>query len=198
MRKKILVPGVLAVFPFLFAGCSLTDSGSALLNTASVKFSEGSPPVDGQDVSYSGSLFGTPSLDKFALTLVFHVKADNSRNTGRASFGSDAVKPVLNFRIDSRQSDPIAAPIPAFSVPAGVVQDLQFPVAIPLTLIDKAVIRKIIAGDPIPYFLTGTIQFQLFEGTALKGSGESDIDLASGEISTRPSGSVVSLLSGLL
>jgi hypothetical protein len=174
------------------------DSGSEMLNAASVKFSEGSPAVDGQTVAYSGSLLSTPSLDKFRFKMVFHVKADNSKNTGKAAFGSDALKPILNVYINSKGSEPISTPIPAFSIEGGAVQDLEFPIEIPLTLIDPAMARKIVNGDPIPYFLKASLQFDLLEGTALKGKGLSELDLASGEISTRPSSSVMEPLSKLL
>lgn len=193
------LPAVLLVsLAFLLGACSLLESGSEMLNVAKVEFSEGSPAVDGQNVTYSGSLLSTPSLDKFHFRMVFHVKADNSKNTGKAVFGSDAVKPILNFRINSKTGAPISTPIPSFSIEGGAVQDLDFPIEIPLTLIDRAMARKIINGDPIPYFLSGTLNFELLEGTALKGAGKSELDLTSGEISTRPSGSVTSLLSGLL
>jgi hypothetical protein len=182
----------------LFPACNLKDADSGLLNAARVDFSAGSPAVDGQTVTYSGGLLTTPSLDKFQLRMVFHVKADNSRNSGKAVFGTDAVQPVLNFRILSKANAPVAAPIPSFSIAGGAVEDLEFPVAIPLALLDKSVVRRIVDGEPIPYFLSGALQFELLEGTVLKGTGKSELDLTSGEIATRPSGTVVDLLSGLL
>lgn len=188
----------LLVAALFLGGCELLDSGSGLLNVFNVKFSEGSPSVDGQNVTYSGSILETPALEKFKFKMVFHVKADNSGNQESAAFGSDQVKPILNFRINSKSGAPIVTPIPAFSVAGGKVVDLAFPIEIPLTVIDKALARKIINGDPVPYFLSGTLKFELLEGTTLKGSGASELDLTSGEISTRPSGSVTSLLSGLL
>lgn len=178
--------------------CDLLDSGSGMLNVTRVSFSEGSPAVDGQNVTYSGGLTSVPSLDKFHMKMVFHVKADNSKNTGKAVFGSDAIKPILNFRINSKSATPISTPIPSFSVAGGAVTDLAFPIEVPLSVIDKASIRKIINGDPLPYFLSGTLQFELLEGADLKGAGQSELDLTSGEISTRPSGSVTGLLNGLL
>jgi hypothetical protein len=60
------------------------------------------------------------------------------------------------------------------------------------------VARKIIDGDPIPYFLSGTLSYEVLQGTTLEGAGKTEVDLTSGEISTRPSGSVTTLLSGLL
>ena len=178
--------------------CSPLDSNTDLFNVASVKFSEGSPAADGQTITYSGGLLETPSLDKFRFKIVFHVKADNSQNANRAAFGSEALKPVLNVRINSKGNTPVSTTVAPFSVEGGKVGDLQFPIEIPIALIDRALVRKIINGDPVPYFLSGSVQFNLLDGTSLKGSGKSELDLTSGEISTRPSSSVTALLSGLL
>lgn len=195
-RPLALAASCLSVF--LLSACNLKDADTDMLNTARVDFSAGSPAVDGQNVTYSGGVLSTPSLDKFQLKMVFHVKADNSRNSGRAVFGSDALKPILNFRMVSKSSTPLTTTIPSFSVAAGAVEDLEFPVAIPLVLIDRAVARRIVDGDPIPYFLSGALQFELLEGSVPKGTGKSELDLTSGEIETRPSGTVVNLLSELL
>jgi hypothetical protein len=130
--------------------------------------------------------------------MVFHVKADNSANDGKASFGSSKLKPVLGFRIGSKSNVPITTTLEPFSIDAKTVANLDFPIEIPLTALDRAMARKIVNGDPIPYFLSGTLKFDLLDGVTGKGSGAAELDLASGEISTRPSSSVTSLLSGLL
>ena len=198
MRTKHLLLMAFTAMSFLLASCSLTDATGDMLNVFSVKFSEASPAVDGQNVTYSGGILETPSLDKFRFKMVFHVKADNSKNSGKAVFGSDAVKPVLNFRINSKSAVPLSTPVPAFTVAGGAIADLAFPIEVPATVIDRAVLRKIVNGDPLPYFLSGTVKFDLLEGTTLKGSGASELDLTSGEISTRPSSAVTELLKGLL
>jgi hypothetical protein len=183
--------------PLALAGCSLTDATNAI-NILSVKFSEGSPAVTGQTVTYSGGLTDAPTLDKFRFKMTFHVKADNSANDYKAGFGSSALKPILSFRINSKSATPVTTTIEPFTVEAKTISSLDFPIEIPIASLDKAMVKKIINGDPIPYFLSGTIKFDLLDGTTNKGSGTSDLDLASGEISTRPSGSVTALLSGLL
>lgn len=197
MRKHQFALSLSAGLALLLGGCSLVDSANEALNVASVKFSEGSPAVDGQNIDYTGSLL-TPSLEKFKLVMVFHVKADNSANSGKAAFGTDALKPILNLRINSRSGTPISTPIPAFSVEGGAIATLDFPIEVPVTAIDNATARRIVNGDPIPYFLTGSLKFDLLDGTTLKGTGTSEVNLASGEISTRPSSSVKSALSALL
>lgn len=181
----------------VLGGCNLLDSANNAINVASVKFSEGSPAVDGQDIVATGSPL-SPSLDNFKLKMVFHVKADNSANSGKAAFGSDALQPILNLRINSRSSTPIAAPIPAFSVDGGAITTLDFPIEVPVSVIDNATLHRIVNGDPIPYFLGGTLKFDLLDGTTLKGTGSSTLDLAAGEISTRPSSSVQKAISALL
>ena len=198
MRSKILSTTAVLTASLFLGSCSIPDSADDLLNVFSVKFSEGSPPVDGQTVVYSGSAFETPSLDKFRFKMVFHVKADNSGNSFKAGFGTALVKPVLNFRINAKSNAPISTPIEPFFVEAGQVGDLAFPIEIPITAIDRVLARKIVNGDPIPYFLSGSVKFDLLEGTSIKGSGKSELDLTSGAISTRPPSSVVGLLTPLL
>lgn len=198
MRIKHVSLAALLASSLLLASCSLMDSAGDLFNVFSVEFSEGSPAMDGQTIVYSGGPFETPSLDKFKFKMVFHVKADNSKNSYKAGFGSQAAKPILKFRINSKASEPISTTIEPFSVAGGKIENLDFPIEVPLTLIDRAMIRKIIDGDPIPYFLSGAIRFDLLEGTSIKGSSSSELDLTSGAVSTRPNGPVVDLLSGLL
>jgi hypothetical protein len=197
MRARILAVALGMGVMGLMASCNLNET----LNVFNVKFSEGSPAVDGQTITYSpssSSLLHVPEMADFKFQMVFHVKADNSGNTGKASFGSSVVKPVLNFRVNAKTNDPISTTIEPFSVAGGEVGSLDFPIEIPITSLDRTILQKIIDGDPIPYFLSGSIKFELLEGTSISGSGTSELDLASGDISTRPSGTVTSLLSGLL
>jgi hypothetical protein len=197
MRVHHFAWSLLAVLPVFPIACDPLGAASGAINTASVKFSEGSPAVDGQTIAYSGSTL-SPSLDKFKFKMTFHVKADNSGNSGKAAFGSDAVHPIVELHVNSRSALPIQTPIPSFSIAGGAVETLDFLIEVPLTALDKATARKIANGDAIPYFLTGTLKFDVLEGTTLKGAGVADLDLASGEIETRPSGQVTTLLAGLL
>ncbi len=187
----------LAALAFLPIACDPLDAASKGINVASVKFSEGSPAVTRQTIAYTGSAL-SPSLDKFKFMMTFHVKADNSANSGKAAFGTDVLHPIVELHVNTRSALPIQTDIPSFSIAGGAVDTLDFPIEIPLTALDKATAKKIVNGDPIPYFLTGTLKFDLLDGTTLKGTGVADLDLASGEIETRPSGQVVTLLSGLL
>jgi hypothetical protein len=197
MRIHHFAWSVLALLPVFPIACDPLDAASGAINVASVKFSEGSPAVDGQTIAYSGSAL-SPSLDKFKFRMTFHVKADNSGNSGKAAFGSDAVHPIVELHVNSRSALPVQTPIPSFSIEGGAVENLDFQIEVPLTALDKDTARKIVHGDAIPYFLTGTLKFDVLDGTTLKGASAAHLDLASGEIETRPSGEVTGLLSGLL
>jgi len=197
MRLHQFALSLLAGMPLWLGGCNLADSANNAINVASVKFSEDSPAVDGQDMVVSGNSL-PPGLGNFKLKMVFHVKADNTANSGKAEFGSDAIQPILKLHVNSRSSASIDAPIPAFSVPPGDIVTLDFPIEVPVSSIDKGTLRKIVNGEPIPYFLSGTLKFNLMDDTVLKGTGSSTLELASGEIATRPSSSVQKAISALL
>jgi len=197
MRIHQFALSLFAGLPLVLGACSLADTAKEAANAASVEFSEGSPAVDGQNIEYPGSLL-SPSLEKFKLVMVFHVKADNSKNSGKASFGSDKIKPILNLFINSRSNHPITTTIPAFSVDGGAVTTLDFPIEVPVSSIDGPTARRIVNGEAIPYFLAGTLDFELLDGSILKGTGSSKLDLASGEISTRPSTTVKEILLKML
>lgn len=194
----------LVALPLLLGSCSLDSISSSIDNTlavASVSFSSASPAYTGPDISYNAQGL-IPHLSYFSLVMTFHVKADNTNNTHRAAFGSQSVKPVLKFRINSINADPIDATIPSFSIPGGQDTTLDFPVTVPLSSIaDTAILRKIVAGDSIPYFLSGSISFDLQDvsGGIISGSaGTSDVELATGAIPTRPSSGILSVLKPLL
>ncbi|HXP90057.1 MAG TPA: LEA type 2 family protein [Fibrobacteria bacterium] len=189
MRRLLSLLTVL-VFPLVLSSC---DSLTQALNVVNVKFTPATPVYTGPDISYTGGLI--PHLSDFQLVMTFHVNADNTQNSQRAAFGSPEVPISLNFYVLSLNSTPIQAPIPSFSVAGGADTTLDFPVSIPLSdIANNSVLQEIVAGDSIPYFLTGTIGFSI-PGI---GSGSSTVDLATGGIPTRPSGSVVTLLSGLI
>jgi hypothetical protein len=56
MRSKTLSLTALLTASLFLVSCSLMDSADGLLNVFNVKFSEGSPAVDGQTIVYSGSV----------------------------------------------------------------------------------------------------------------------------------------------
>lgn len=196
LRRRILTTAFVLLGSAMLSSCDLFDSVSAALNVFGVSFSEDTPAVDGYKVTYSGGVI--PHLSDFALGMTFHVKADNTQNANRAAFGSDAVKPVLNFYINSKSNPPISTSVDAFSVEGGQVGHLNFPLSIPFSLISTDLAKKIVNCDSIPYYLSGTVTFNLMSGSTVAGSGTANIDLTSGKLSTCPSGSMFSALASLV
>ena len=205
----------LLALPLVLGACSITDSISQQLNTLNVKFSSA-------DTASSGPSVGGPSITQATLELApsylggggesisqvegeyylvdtFFVNADNSGNSQAARFGTSSLKPVLLFRINDPNGTPIADTIPSFSIPANQVTRLSFPVKVPLTSIPPAVLDTIIAGHGIPFYLSGTINFDLVTPAGdIQASSQSELQLASGTIPTRPGSVNLSTLATLL
>lgn len=200
MRSRILATVFALGATGILASCDLGESIQEVLNVASVSFSSADPAYDGPRIggpswAVSALALATPTrlggktkeqvLGDYYLDLTFKVKADNSKNSQKASFGQ-TVRPVLKLRMNSKDdANPVESTMEPFSVEAGKVGALEFPVRIPITKIDRTTLGKILDGDDIPYFLSGTLNFNLLEGTTIKGSGKSEIDLATGAIPTR-------------
>lgn len=210
MRSRILATVFALGATGILASCDLGESIQEVLNVASVSFSSADPAYDGPRIggpnwatsffNYTvGGMTGKQVLGEYYLDLTFKVKADNSKNSQKASFGQ-TVRPVLKLRMNSKDdANPVESTMEPFSVEAGKVGALEFPVRIPLSEIDDITLGKILDGDDIPYFLSGTLNFNLLEGTTIKGSGKSEIDLATGAIPTRPEGDLdLSQLGSLL
>lgn len=196
MRSRILATVFALGATGILASCDLGESIQEVFNVASVSFSSADPAYDGPRIggpSWSTSFFNytlggmtkNQVLGQYHLDLTFKVKADNSKNTQKASFGQ-TVRPLLRLRMnDKNATSYVESEMAPFSVEGGQVGALEFPVRIPLTQIDRTTLGKILDGDDIPYFLSGTLNFNLLEGTTIKGSGKSEIDLATGAIPTR-------------
>lgn len=203
MKKSIL--GLLAL-PLVLAGCNLSET----MNIFKLGFSSNGydgPTINGPSLARvgvmlmpkGGSVLGikveggdglTPTqiLDSFKLGITFKVKADNSGNSERAAFGTDLVKPKLQFHLMDKSSAPIDVEFKPFSVDGGKVMDLTFPIELPLTTITSPAMRKkLLNGDAVPYFLTGVLAFDLksLDGVS-KGVDQVSLDLATDSIPTRP------------
>lgn len=203
MRARILAASLALGAMGLLASCDLENTLNETFNVFKVKFSSADPAYAGPTVggpSWANSLVqlalpvsmgGSTAqqiMGQYHLDLTFRVQADNSGNTQRASFGQ-TVRPVLNLRINDKASaDPISTEMAPFSIEGGQRGFLEFPVQIPLTKIDQTTLKAILNGTDIPYFLSGTLNFELLEGLQVKGSGQSEIDLATGAIPTRSTG----------
>ena len=211
MSRRHLAIASACILPALLGSCSLLDSASQYLNIVDVKFSEenpasSGPSIGGPDVNdavdqattdilptlvggkgWSLSRTKDTLLGEYYLTDTFFVKGDNTGNTDTARFGTSLAKPVLLFRIGSRDAKPDSVTIEPFVVPGGQTADLKFPLSIPLTSVPSSVLDSIASGDSIPYYLTGTVKFELrTPAGTISGSSQSEIDLASGKIPTRP------------
>jgi hypothetical protein len=188
----------LSVLPLVLGACSITDSINDTIAVASVKFSSDDPAYTGPTISGPSTAQAVIDyalhdasyvLGEYNLVLTFHVKADNRGNSHKASFGQ-TVKPDLNFYISSKSpSNLIKSTMDPFSVEAGQVGSLDFPVKVPLTAVNRTILKQIAAGDSIPYFLTGSITFDFLDATGgllTSNAGSAEIDLATGKIPTRP------------
>jgi len=191
---------VLVAVPLLLASC---DALTETANVLKVKFSSADPGYTGPDIqgpspaalvlklalpTYAGGITKDQALGQYSLVFTFHVVADNRGNSGKASFSND-LQPQLNFYLNSKSNNAITATIAPFEIDSGAVKNMDFPVSIPLDAIDRTVLRQILNGDPIPYFLTGTLNFHLMQGVTILGKGFAEVDLATGAIPTRPSSS---------
>ncbi|HQF53954.1 MAG TPA: hypothetical protein PK208_02420 [Fibrobacteria bacterium] len=202
MRSRILATVFALGATGILASCDLGESIQEVFNVASVSFSSADPAYDGPRIggpswgvtgaAILAQKMGLPDgkttdqiMGEYYLDLTFKVNADNSKNTQKASFGQ-TVRPLLRLRMnDKNATSYVESEMAPFSVEGGQVGALEFPVRIPLTQIDRTTLGKILDGDDIPYFLSGTLNFNLLEGTTIKGSGKSEIDLATGAIPTR-------------
>lgn len=200
MRSRILSVALAIGSVGLFSSCDLGQTINEFFTVFSVSFS--SAGTDGPTIggpswvvaavqwatpNYLGGLSATEVLDQYHLDMTFHVKADNSKNSQKAAFGQ-TVQPVLNLYLNSTSTKPISTTMKPFSVDGGKVGSLDFPVQIPLTKIDRTILGQIFNGDAIPYILKGTLNFDLLEGLSIKGSGSSEVELATGAIPTRATG----------
>ncbi|HNY30918.1 MAG TPA: hypothetical protein PKO15_08520 [Fibrobacteria bacterium] len=146
-------------------------------------------PLGNVEVALNGEgLSPSQVLDSFKLGITFKVKADNSGNSEKAAFGSDLVKPKLQFRLMDKASTPIEVEFKPFSVDGGKVTELTFPIELPLsTITEPAMRKKLLAGDKVPYFLAGVLAFDLKGVDGLsKATDQVSVDLATDSIPTRP------------
>lgn len=211
MRSRILSVALAIGSVGLLGSCDLGQTVNEMFSVFSVSFSSAGtdePTIGGPSwvtaaaqwalPNYLGGLSAKEVLGQYHLDLTFHVRADNTKNSQKAAFGQ-TVQPVLNLYLNSETSQPISSTMKPFSVEGGQVDSLDFPVSIPLTEIDGAILNKILSGDEIPYFLKGTLNFDLMEGLSIRGSGTSEVELATGGIPTRPTGDLdFSAMKGLL
>jgi len=203
MRRTLL--GIAVLTGLVFMGCSLTDSAEEAANLAKVKFSEAgwSAQVESKAVStmvVDAALHNSHYVldHDVYLRMTYNVLADNSGNTGKAAFGSETVKPVLNLYIQDTTKNPIQVTVAPFTVDSGAIDTVHFNFDIPFgTIYDNSpnLITTILEGSDIPYKLTASLKFQvtLPNGSTL-GTSTSELNLVESGIPTRPSSDIVNAI----
>jgi hypothetical protein len=207
MRRTLL--GIAVLAGFVFMGCSLTDSLEQTANIAKVKFSGvgWSAQVKSESVmtmAFDMGAHGSRYVldhDVF-LRMSYKVRADNSGNAGKAAFGSEAVKPVLNLYIQDVAKNPIQVTVEPFEIDSGAVDTVAFDFDIPFGTIynnSPDLISTILKGADIPYRLTASLKFQVTApGGVVLGASTSELELVNSGIPTRPSDGVVTAILGYL
>jgi hypothetical protein len=195
--RRVLSLLSLLVFPLVLGSCDSLNSAQQQLNIVDVNFQSatpgssgpalGGPSVAQAILDYTlGGESSTQVLGEYHLTDTFYVQGDNTGNQDTARFGTQAIQPVLLFRINDPNATPDSVTIPPFVVPGGQVANLKFAVQVPLTSINSSVIHKIIAGTSIPFYLSGTVKFDLVTPLgSVEGTSQTELQLASGSIPTR-------------
>jgi len=193
MRKALL--GAVILTGIVMTGCSdIADSLSAAFAVSKVDFSSASPNAVTSPrltTSWSPTCLCTPGWKDVNLEITFNVRADNSKNTSRAAFGSDAIKPSLNFYVGDTVSNPISVTVKPFSIPGGTDTTIQFPITIPLSTVysnSPNIVKQIANSTPIPYRLSASLAFVLETGAGTITGPTCDLNLVTGGIPTDLSG----------
>lgn len=128
--------------------------------------------------------------DKYGMKLAFGLEADNSGNSDKASF---PLSTGLNLFVQEKKAaNKVTTQLPAFAVAGSTVDTI--PVELPITVasVPQSSFKSMLQGQDIPYWLTGTVGFDLKSPTGeTLSSGSSDLDIQTGAVSTRPSDQTV-------
>ncbi|MCB9496182.1 MAG: hypothetical protein H6686_04755 [Fibrobacteria bacterium] len=127
--------------------------------------------------------FKDPNL--YGMNLAFGLGADNSGNNDKASFPAAA---GLNLFVQERSNaNKITTGLQPFSVAGGKVDTI--PVSIPVTLaaLPSSTFQSMLKGDAIPYWVSGSLGFELKSPTGeVLSTHNTEMDLATENIETRP------------
>ena len=123
---------------------------------------------------------------KYGVNLAFGLGADNSGNTDSAAFPAKAGLSL--FVQEKKDANKTTTELKPFGVSAGAVDTIPVVIPVPLSAIPDASFQSMLRGDSIPYFLTGRLGFDLKAPTGeVISSNETDLDIATSKIATRPS-----------
>lgn len=123
---------------------------------------------------------------KYGVNLAFGLGADNTGNTDSAAFPAKAgLSLFVQEKLDANKTTTELKP---FGVSAGAVDTIPVVIPVPLSVLPDASFQSMLRGDSIPYFLTGRLGFDLKAPTGdVISSHETDMDIATSKIATRPS-----------
>lgn len=135
-----------------------------------------------------GAYFADKS--KYGVNLSFGLGADNSGNSDSAAFPAKAGLSL--FVQEKLEANKTTTELKPFGVSAGAVDTIPVVIPVPLSVLPDASFQSMLRGDSIPYFLTGRLGFDLKAPTGdVISSHETDMDIATSKIATRPSDSSV-------
>ena len=123
---------------------------------------------------------------KYGVNLAFGLGADNSGNSDSAAFPAKAGLSL--FVQEKTDANKTTTELKPFGVSAGAVDTIPVVIPVPLSVLPDASFQSMLRGDSIPYFLTGRLGFDLKAPTGdVISSHETDMDIATSKIATRPS-----------
>lgn len=125
---------------------------------------------------------------KFGVNLAYGLGADNTGNSDKAALPGTA---ALDLFMLNKSNTPLSALLDPFVVEGGKKDtiDCNFPITLD-KIPESSVVDSVIKGKDIPYFLQGTVGYDLKSPTGnVLSSHKSTMDIATKKISTRPSGS---------
>lgn len=127
---------------------------------------------------------------EYGMNLKFGLGADNSGNSDSAAFPAKAGLSL--FVQEKLEANKTTTELKPFGVSAGAVDTIPVEIPVPLSVLPDASFKSMLRGDAIPYFLTGRLGFDLKAPTGdVISSHETDMDIATSAIETRPSDETV-------
>lgn len=123
---------------------------------------------------------------KYGVNLAFGLGADNTGNSDSAAFPAKAGLSL--FVQEKLEANKTTTELKPFGISAGAVDTIPVVIPVPLSVLPDASFQSMLRGDSIPYFLTGRLGFDLKAPTGdVISSHETDMDIATSKIATRPS-----------
>lgn len=121
---------------------------------------------------------------KWGVNLAYGLGADNTGNSDPASMPGRA---ALDLFVQSKSNTPMTANLDPFTVAGGAKDTINCNFPITLDKLPEESFDAMLKGDSIPYFLKGTVGYDLKSptGDVLKSQNAS-MDIATKKLATRP------------